>query len=246
MAFSPLESLFSLCTLRSLCPLCKILCFFPGARITFCEPSLFFVPSLLSSPQQPDHGSVHNQISPNPSRWQKKLLKTPHKSNCSKPASALKPTGTAAKKSTRVYTSTTNSACASSPVSISTTTAPSNRSKSLSSTSPIRAAAPPTSCPAPSPTIPIPPSSTTPPTTTSASNPSASSASSPATLSNTASSPPRRTIPSPPTSGSIIPSTAPASSPKNRSRSMFPPRARSNSESILRCQQAQLKQLPSA
>src|SRR6266581_5174119 len=34
MAFSPLESLFSLCTLRSLCPLCKILCFFPGACLT--------------------------------------------------------------------------------------------------------------------------------------------------------------------------------------------------------------------
>src|SRR6266581_1658681 len=131
MAFSPLESLFSLCTLRSLCPLCKILCFFPGARITFCEPSLFFVPSLLSSPQQPDHGSVHNQISPNQSPQLRNLLKTQRKSNCSKPASALKPTATAAKKSTRVYTSTTNSACASSPASISTTTAPSNPSKSV-------------------------------------------------------------------------------------------------------------------
>src|SRR5207245_10943809 len=34
MAFSSLESLFSLCTLRSLCPLCKFLCFFPGACLT--------------------------------------------------------------------------------------------------------------------------------------------------------------------------------------------------------------------
>src|SRR6266481_6315949 len=160
MAFSPLESLFSLCTLRSLCPLCKVLCFFsgrpphwlvhirqparsrlfthfrprptlpvwarldsPGFRITFCEPSRFFVPSLLSSPQRPDHGSVHNQISPNQSPQLRNPLKTPHKSNCSKPASALRPTGTAAKKSTHVYTSTPNSACASSPASISTKTA---------------------------------------------------------------------------------------------------------------------------
>src|SRR6266478_669885 len=260
MAFSPLESLFSLCTLRSLCPLCKILCFFsgrpphwlvhirqparsrlfthfrprptlpvwppwdsPGFRINFCEPPRFFVPSLPSSPQWRSPNNCRKPKSPNPSRRQKKLLKTPHKSNCSKPASALRPTGTAAKKSTHVYTSTTNSACASSPASISTTTAHLNRSKSLSSTSPIRAAAPPTSCPAPSPTIPILPSSTPRPTTTSASNPSASSALSPATLSNTASSLPFRTIPWPPTSGSIIPSTARALSPKSISRLFYPP-----------------------
>src|SRR6266699_3612699 len=191
----------------------------PGFRITSCEPSPCFVPGLPSSPQRHSPNNSRKPKSQNPSRRQKKLLKAPHKSNCSKPASALKPTGTAAKKSTRVYTSTTNSVFANSPASISTTTAHLNRSKSLSSTSPIRAAAPPTSCPAPSPTIPTPPSSTTPPTTTSASNPSASSASSPATSSNTASSPPFRTIPSPPTSGSIIPSTAPASSPMKSSNS---------------------------
>src|SRR3989454_11503766 len=160
------------------------------------------------------------------------LNKTPIKSNCSKRATASNPTAIPARKFTPACTSTTNSASANSLASISTSTAPSNPSKSPPSTSPIRAAAPPTSSPAPSPTILIPPSSTPPPTRMSAPSPSASSAWSPATTSNIASSPPLRTTPSPPTSGSTTPSTAPESSSMKFSNSTSRPRVNLKSGSI--------------
>src|SRR5437016_1308312 len=195
----------------------------PFARSCTHSQYLFCLPLLFLPPRQPSKLPKSHPRNPPPSpRLLPRNQKTPIRSSFSKLATASKPTATAGRKSTLASISTMSSASANSPASISITTVPSNPSKSLSSISPIPAAARLTSSPALLPTIPILPLSTPPLIRMSASHPSASSASRLATSSNTASSPRPPTTLSPRTFGSTIPSTAPASSLKRSSSSIFP------------------------